>query len=193
MSAPTVWLGGCSWSVWWVDDGWAMGQLRTLLLPDTLPWPLLVQQGLGEAGPAEVREGWERGAMKGVPMEVWAVQGESSQPLIHRVGTAQVHLAREENVPTRGHPRAVSSRGSCPPAGPSWLSFTYFSLLPHPHHHPHHHPSLGPRPSFLLPGPPLHLGCFMPATYSVVPWPRFCQFSLAHTCPSQLGHLDLVT
>lgn len=48
-----------------MDDGWAVRQLRTLVLPDTLPWPLLVQQGLGEAGPAEVREGWERGAMKG--------------------------------------------------------------------------------------------------------------------------------
>lgn len=123
-------------------------------------------------------------------MEVWAVQGESSQSLIHRVGTSQVHLAREDNVPTRGHPRAVSSRWSCPPACPSWLSFTYSLLLPQPPPTP---PSLGPHLSFLLPGPPLHLGCFMPTTYSVVPWPRFCQFSLVHTCPSQLSHLDPVT
>lgn len=57
MFTPVGWLGGCHWRVQWVDDGWAQGQLRTLLSLDAFPQPLLVQQGLGEAGPAAVRVG----------------------------------------------------------------------------------------------------------------------------------------
>lgn len=50
---------------------------KDIPLPDAFPRPLLVQQGLGETEPVEVREGWEREAMDG-----GASQAESSQSLM---------------------------------------------------------------------------------------------------------------
>lgn len=112
--------------------------------------------------------GWVTGRMRSLP-EAWNAD-------------TQNRLAREENVPTRGHPRGVSSSHSCPQSSPSQLSFTALSPPPLLSH------SLGLPFTELLPPP---------SKSSVVPWLHVClSISLAHTpprpCLSQLGHLGLV-